>query len=184
MTLDHCKEGTDVNRWNFIIVLMGCLFMHACAVSPIMADRMPVLNPGEGMVGISFDSPSVELTSVIFDSASGAGKKLRISEVPIGQSVFLFVASAGRYCLERRTLTENGISVPREQESPCFDIEAGKVSYGGTLFLSFDKSQLLSGMHHLNGSLTRENRIQIFLDMTNHSYPHIAPSFSAVSDHP
>lgn len=162
---------TNISRC-FFLSLLACTLLQACATNPIATDTLPPLKPGEGIAGISFDTVW-ELTPVMFGPASGDGPKLRISDVPLGQSAFLFVVPAGRYCLTSYVLAQNGLDMTNFHDDRCFDVEAGKLSYSGTFVPTYDPYEVLTRTHR-DGRMTLQDRPRAFLNALSLSYPHIA----------
>lgn len=172
LALDISKGVSDMTMK--IRGLIGCaclLLLQACAMHPMTTDALPPLKSGEGIAGISFVS-MLPLSKVRFYDAAG-NQKLLIDHVPPGQSAFLFVVPAGRYCIERYTIDEYGAIIETPPDDRCFDVEAGKLSYSGTFVPNFTPGETAGTAPYLPG-MKRENRPRAFLNALSLSYPHIA----------
>lgn len=155
-----------------IFLSLGCsLFLQACATHPFTTDALPTLKPGEGIAGISFDAIE-PLKQVRFADVAG-NQKLLIDHVPFGESAFLFVVPAGRYCVERYSTSEYGATIETPPDDRCFDVEAGKLSYSGTFTPDFNPGEVAGTAPYLPGMIRKDNP-RAFLNALSLNYPHIA----------
>jgi hypothetical protein len=162
---------TKIVGQGLILAAACALLLQGCATHPITTDALPPLKPGEGIAGISFDSLRA-LQKVRFDDAAG-NQKLLIDHVPFGQSAFLFVVPAGRYCIERYTIDEHGYAIETPPDDRCFAVEAGKLSYSGTFVPDLNPGETPGTAPYLPG-MTRKDRPHAFLNALSLNYPHIA----------
>jgi hypothetical protein len=159
--------------------------LTACSnVQPYTEDRLPALGPNQGIAAIAFTHAS-DVFAVRIKPISGTGKTLEIPSLPDGESVFLFVTEAGRYCLDH--FSSGAGSYYSAKDDQCFDVEVGKIAYGGMY-------QPLPGLTILNGSVPPEGlghgavMVDVddwpgFLRLMRAKYPHIAASaFATKSD--
>jgi hypothetical protein len=152
----------------FILLLQAC-----AAMDPMTTDALPQLKPGEGIAGIAFDSVW-ELRSVQFEGDFPGAPKLRVADVPVGESAFLFVVPAGQYCLVSYSLAGKDTGLWSKQDDRCFDVEAGKLSYSGTFVPDFNPLDIIINTRKPSGRMTREDRPRAFLNALSLNYPHIA----------
>lgn len=105
------------------------LLLAACGVAPMRGDAPVRLAAGQGLAAVTFDTLD-SLSEVLIDGRSGT--RLRIPEVPVGRSIYLFAVPAGEYCFERFQYAHIAF-VGKRGHLACFDVYAGELSYSGTL---------------------------------------------------
>ena len=110
------------------VLLVG---LAACGTQPIQQDQTVRLSAGQGLAVVMLDTYD-PLTQVRIEPRSQGGTELDIPSAPAGKTLYLFPAPAGRYCLVsykygRYTLSGGGGGFG------CFDVQDGKLAYGGTL---------------------------------------------------
>src|SRR5690242_4717087 len=110
-------------------IAAATLALVACSVAPLQRDQAVELAPGQGLAAVMFDALD-PLTHVIIEGRHGP--TLVIDAVPVGRSIYLFPVPAGTYCFTRFRTGEWEFTGKRG-ELACFAVEAGKLSYSGTL---------------------------------------------------
>lgn len=108
------------------ICLAGC-----ASIAPIQQDQTIVLGEGQGLAAVAFNIPDT-IRQVYIQPADHKGNKIEINSIAKGESIFLFVVPAGRYCLEQfHTLFFKFEG--QGYGEVCFQVPAGKLGYSGEL---------------------------------------------------
>lgn len=159
--------------------LMAAL-VAACATNPDMEDRLPVLTGDQGIAAVSFES-TFDISDVQIVATTGAGGSLRIPAVPTGDSVFLFVTPAGKYCMQHYRF--KGHDFNAKQLDQCFDVETGKLSYSGTFSPTMSLVDQIIGGNFMNGGMEQHDNPRAFVSALDQQYPHItAAAYPSGSD--
>lgn len=141
--------------------------ISACSTNQAIPDKMPQLRPGQGLAAIVINTDQ-PITQVIVTPLSKSGNPLFIPSVPAGKHLYLFAADVGTYCMHHFD-AGNG-SFDAKSDDQCFDVDAGKISYGGvyTPFIgfSFDQSPF--------GAMSQESDWSSFWSLLRSTYPNIA----------
>lgn len=110
--------------------LILSLALAGCVSSAIKPDDPLELEPGEGLVGIQFDSLD-RITQIQFN-ARGGGPTINLAEAVPGVTTHLFRAPPGEYCLYIFHFGDWRIRFGEDGDPLCFEVVAGELRYGGT----------------------------------------------------
>ncbi|HEY1771902.1 MAG TPA: hypothetical protein VGH91_01770 [Gammaproteobacteria bacterium] len=100
----------------------------ACGTEPIQQDQPIVLESGQGLAAVVFDTKD-PLTDVVIQSGD---TKLGITSVPIGTNLYMFQVPAGSYCFTGFYVSSWRFS-PTDKRGQCFEVKAGELGYSGAL---------------------------------------------------
>ncbi|HEY3643803.1 MAG TPA: hypothetical protein VGM16_00575 [Gammaproteobacteria bacterium] len=165
------------------ILIMSFLaaLLAACGLNPVdpeTEDKLPMLTGDQGIAGVSFQA-LFPITDIELKPVSGAGALLHVAEVPVGDSVYLFVTPAGKYCIEHYRFKNRDYDVGHLGQ--CFDVEAGKLSYSGTFTPTMPVLDQLTGGN--NGGMEQHDNPGSFALALKQQYPRIAAAaYAAGSD--
>jgi hypothetical protein len=113
--------------------LLGLVLASAlagCVSSAIKPDDALDLEPGEGLVGIQFDSLD-RITEIQFQRRGG-GDTINLAEAQPGVTTHLFRAEPGEYCLYMFHFGDWRIRFGEGGDPLCIEVVAGELRYGGT----------------------------------------------------
>jgi hypothetical protein len=113
------------------IVLVPLVLAGCSTVAPIGQDQPVTLAKDEGLAAVQMDTID-PFMYIQFAPAFDDGQVLEIPSAPVGKSLYLFKARAGRYCLEKMMF--GGIVLwPYGNERNCFEVPAGRIGFSGYL---------------------------------------------------
>lgn len=150
------------------LILVAMVLSACSAVNPIREDHAPQLQGDQGIVGLEFRSPGTA-SQIILLSVFGNGSKLVIPKVPVGDRVFLFTTPAGRYCLHQFSINDHVFVSPYDNQ--CFDVAAGKFSYGGTF------TPRVALVVEKGGGMSQEGDFTGFAALLKQQYPNVAAAY-------
>ena len=108
------------------------LFVTGCGLAPVSQGQAITLGPNEGVAAVVMDTLD-PLQSIMFQGTDKDGATLRISSVPKGVTLNLFVVPAGHYCLTQFSLGGHELDQNDTEHGVCFDVIAGQTAYSGNL---------------------------------------------------
>src|SRR5690348_6834058 len=111
-----------------LVLPLLTLGITACSTNQAIEDRMPQLQSGQGIAAVVIDTGE-DISQVSMIPVKGTGEALLIPSVPAGEHLYLFVTEAGTYCMHRFNTAHSSFSAKSNDQ--CFDVEPGKLSYGG-----------------------------------------------------
>jgi hypothetical protein len=111
---------------------LAALLLAGCGLDPVKPDQEIVLQPGEGIAAVVFDTLDV-LNAVTIRSPDRNGMEFGVSYVDKGVHLYVFIVPAGSYCLVKFQTSFYTITQDDPTHGVCFDVVAGKVAYSGNL---------------------------------------------------
>ena len=155
-----------------ILLILAAMFaLAACSSLPLMQDGPVQLGPGEGLAAVTFDTLDA-LTHVSLMPREG-GRKLQITTVPAGRTIYLFVVPEGEYCFTRFQFANWGFTARQGGDLACFKVQAGQLAYSGTL------APRVEGKNIVNHQVQDMPGFRILLQQ---QYPQVAQQFPAPAD--
>lgn len=114
---------------SMLIVAAFSVLVTACT-SPLSSKEALSINGNTGLVAFDFNT-SVEGD---FQIRLGGlfGKMLTMNNVPAGESIYLYKMKPGKYCISSIYMTGSDEYL-HSSEPPCFMVNAGILTYAGTL---------------------------------------------------
>lgn len=164
-----------------LISLIFCLLIEGCAITTPadaiqpMADDSIHLQAGQGLAAVIIDS-SQPLTQILLTPLQKGLKTLVIPSSPTGKHLYLFVTDAGTYCIHHFNTARS--SFDAKVDNQCFEVETGKISYGGVFepFIGFTPT--FSSI----GAMTQRNDWDGFWKLLKSTYPTLAGSAFATPE--
>jgi hypothetical protein len=170
MTKELSKGMTMIKRkFPVSFVATVLLAISGCSTNQPINDVVPKLQPGQGLAAIVIDTGQ-PISQVIVTPDSGSEKPLFIPSVPTGKHLYLFVADVGMYCMHHFDARNSSFNAKADDQ--CFNVDKGKISYGGvyTPFVGFSFS--LSAF----GAVSQSEDWDSFWSLLRSTYPNIAAS--------
>lgn len=155
-----------------VVTVLMLLALAACSTAPLTHDGFPTLQKDQGIAAIVFDTNET-ISSVFIKSMSGGGSDLYIDTVEPGRRIYLFVTPAGTYCLHQLHIDNNNFTTNTPDQ--CFEVDAGKVSYGGDYSAYVSPPELRKEVGaFLAIPVDHKQHMQKFLELLRIQYPQIA----------
>lgn len=108
------------------------ILLSACTSSSASEKDALALKPDEGLLGFvlvnSFGNVNFQVKLAGF-----TGKMLNMNNVQAGENVYLYKMKAGKYCVQALYLSNSDHYLNWGTNRNCFEVTAGKLTYGGTL---------------------------------------------------
>ena len=165
-----------------VVACGAASIVTACSSSPTMQDQMPSLAANQGVAALAFHQ-AYGVSELILLSKSSRDQTLYVSSIADGDSVVLIPADAGRYCFHQYHI--GGHFFTAEHDDQCFEVQPGKVSYGG-MYEPYQTVTMNPGpeTQKTKGMVPMDD-FHGFLRLLRRNYPHIAAqSFSTIEDVP
>jgi hypothetical protein len=167
---------TTLRLYSQIFLILSLFAVSACSTTPVTEDQPPQLRPGQGIAALIINGNGI-FTDYVLKPVSGGGKELHIPSSPVGYQLFLFVTNAGKYCMNRFRVGHSYVIAKRDDQ--CFDVAAGKLSYGG-VFTPYEGWS--SSKAWYIGGMSRDNNWALFWKLLRSNFPKIAASTYASQD--
>jgi hypothetical protein len=159
----------------FYILLLTTFGLSACSTNQTIEDKMPQLQPGQGLAAVVIDTGD-DISQVSMIPITGTGQALLIPSVPAGEHLYLFVAEAGTYCMHHFNTKRTSFGARANDQ--CFDVEPGKISYGGVYIPFVGFNFYVQAF----GAMSQDDDWKNFWQLLKSTYPNIAASAFATPE--
>lgn len=183
LSLSHAARKLNVKSIPKTLVLLAAILMEGCAgvipQPPIAPGQSVQLQPDEGIVALLMDTQD-PVTQVRLESINAKDPTLDLPSMPAGQTLALFPAPAGIYCLKQFNYGRYDFH-SRYLEIGCFEVTVGHISYSGNLIPTVGKDPS-SGRDAV--LVYQQYEPSVFLALLKQQYPQLAAAYPTAGPSP